>query len=84
MRIRDKNICFICFSDCDERVLDGITANNHLLFCHSEAVRYVNFLSALVDDRDTRQGVVTRNDLVALWDEYAGPQKLAGMLCFTH
>ena len=55
-------------------------SNNHLPFCDSEAATYTNFLSALVDDGDTGQGIVSRNDLVAVWDEYAGSQKPEGKL----
>ncbi len=45
---------------------------------------YTNFVSSLVDDSDTKQGVVTRNDLVALLDQYAGAQKSVGTLRFTY
>ncbi len=44
---------------------------------------YHNFLSALVDDGDNGQGKVSRNDLVALWDGYAGPNKPEGKFLFT-
>ncbi len=82
--VRSSPHIYICFSDCDVRIADGIRTNNHLPFCHNEAVAYINFLSALADDSDTKQGVVTRNDLLALWDEYAGAQKSVGMLRFTY
>ncbi len=70
------------FSDCDAGIAEGIRTNNHLPFCHNEAVAYTNFLSTLVDDGDTNQVFFSRNDILALWDEYTGPTKPEGKLLF--
>ncbi len=70
----------IHFSDCDIQVLEAIETNNHMPFCHSEIVAYAEFVSALADDGDTNQAVVSRNDLEAMWEEYARPQKTEGQL----
>ncbi len=70
------------FVECDGRVIgEGIRSNNHSPLCHSEAMAFTDFISALVDDGDS-QGMVSRNDVVALWDEYVGPHKPEGK--FSH
>ncbi len=59
-------------------MMRGITMDHHLPSCPSEAVSYINFVSTLVDDGDGNQGIVSRNDILALWDEYAGPNRPDG------
>ncbi len=80
-----KRIHIYFSSDSDVRIIDGVRANNHLPFCHSEAVAYTNFMSTLTDDGDTSLGIiVSRNDFEALWDEYAGPNKPDGKLLLDY
>ncbi len=75
----------IRFPDCiDIRISETLIRNNNLPFCHSEVVRYMEFLSGLVDDKAT--GIVSREDLVTLWDlynEHYGGIEPAGKSLFT-
>ncbi len=75
-----KRRVYIRFSGCDAHVLETIKTNNHMPFCRSEEVAYIEFVSALADDGDTNQGVVSKNDLEALWEEHARPLKTDGKL----
>ncbi len=74
------NCIYIRFSDCGIEVIEAIETNNHIPFCHSETVFVAEYVSALADDDNTDPGVLSRNDLQALWEEYARPQKADGKL----
>ncbi len=39
-------------------------------FCESEAVAYMDYVSNLVNDRES--GIITKADLLAHWNGYAG------------
>ncbi len=52
--------------------------NNNIAACESEVVAYVEFLSGFVQDFQT--GIVSRDDLIALLDAYAGTNPPLGKL----
>lgn len=73
-KVWSKLYLYFCFPDCDVLISEGIVANNQLPFCHSETVAYTKYLSALVDNGDNNQGIISRNGASVWWDEYAGPK----------
>ncbi len=46
--------------------------------CHSESVAFGEFVTALAVD--LKPGILSREDLTALWDAYAQPNPPAGKL----
>ncbi len=54
---------------------------NNIAGCHNEAVAYAEFLTGLVDDFDT--GMMSRDDLMALFDKYAGSNPPIGKFFYT-
>ncbi len=44
--------------------------NNHIAGCQNEALAYAEFLTGLVDDFEI--GIMSRNDVMAVLEEYAG------------
>ncbi len=69
-----------CCSDCDLiSLVENLRMNNHIAGCQNEAVAYAEFVTGLVDDYEI--GIMSRNDVVALFDKYAGSNSPLGK-CF--
>ncbi len=60
------------------RVVERIRMNNNIPACESEAVAYVEFLTGLVEDFGP--GIMSRDDIMALFEAYAGPNPPLGKL----
>ena len=64
-------------SDCDMIKLGrSITMNNNIPACQSELVAFVEYQTELVEDFDT--GIMSRDDVLALFNKYAGPNPPLG------
>ncbi len=64
-------------SDCDMmKLAQSLVMENNIAACMSEIVAFIEFLTELVPDFET--GIMSRNDLKALFDKYAGPNPPPG------
>ncbi len=54
----------------------SLRLNNNIPACRSEVVAFVEYLTGLVEDFET--DFLSRDDLIALFDKYAGPNSFPG------
>ncbi len=67
------------YSGCDFRIiLENLRISNKLGGCHSESVAFVEYVTDLAEDLEA--GIMSREDLMALWDAYAKPNPPSGKL----
>ncbi len=59
-------------------LIENLRTNNKLGGCHSEAVAYAEYVTALVEDLEP--GIMSREDFMALWDAFAEPNPPSGKL----
>ncbi len=70
-------------SGCDFRIIaENLRISNNLGGCPSEAIAYSEFIMSLVGD----PGIMTSQDVMALWDAYAEPNPPNGKLfkCYMY